>query len=281
MLRIAHVQHFRATSGLGLPFICYLGDFSGELPFYNRKHAAAEMLLMAEWCRDLDKPVLFDVGANNGFVATQLAQLLRKRSPQIYAFEPVPSTFAQLVFAVDQLGLKETVFPIPTALSARSGLCRISFNRSQSLFAQVRDDDLNIRAGAESSWVPMATIDQAIDSLGVRPSLVKIDVEGFEAYVLRGAAEVLNSEHPPAICLEWNPVALSEVNCSSAETAKCLAAYKLFYVDDFEGQRKAFGCPIEDPASLDWVCNLFAVPVREIGRWNSLQNRSGTLLHNL
>ena len=53
--------------------------------------------ICAAWLRTEEKPIVFDVGANVGFVATQLAQMLNGRSPTIYAFEPVPATFAKLV----------------------------------------------------------------------------------------------------------------------------------------------------------------------------------------
>jgi hypothetical protein len=105
-LRGLGVRQFRARSGLGLPYVCHVGDFSGEVPFYSPQHSTAEILLMAGWCREIEEPVIFDVGANNGFIATQLAQLLHDRSPKIYAFEPVPSTFAQLALSIEQLGLR-------------------------------------------------------------------------------------------------------------------------------------------------------------------------------
>ena len=121
-----------------MPYICHLGDFSGEVPFYSPRHSATEILLMASWCREIEEPVIFDVGANNGFVATQLAQLLRDRSPTVYAFEPVPSTFAQLALSIEWLDLHTWVRPICCAVSDSPGLCAISYNPRESLFAQVQ-----------------------------------------------------------------------------------------------------------------------------------------------
>ena len=42
-----------------------------------------------------------------GFFATQLAQMLARQSPEVYAFEPVPTTFVKLVQSVNQLGLND------------------------------------------------------------------------------------------------------------------------------------------------------------------------------
>ena len=158
-LRLAGVKHIRATSGLGLPYICHLGDFAGEIPFLDKRHSVEELSVMAEWCRTIERPVIFDIGANNGFIAAQLAQLLKDRQPRIYAFEPIPSTFAQMSLAVESLGLTEFVFPVCCAVSDVPGIATLAFNPRESLFAQVRDDTLNARAGAEKATAALVTVD--------------------------------------------------------------------------------------------------------------------------
>jgi hypothetical protein len=55
-------------------------------------------------------------GRGRRSVATQLAQMLAARSPTIYAFEPVPTTFAKLVQSVHRLGLNDRVHPIAAAV---------------------------------------------------------------------------------------------------------------------------------------------------------------------
>ena len=77
ILSSAGMQRFVATSALGHPFVCHLGDFLGENPFYNRDAFRIELELCAAWLRTEEKPVVFDVGANVGFWSTHLAQCLR------------------------------------------------------------------------------------------------------------------------------------------------------------------------------------------------------------
>jgi len=267
VLRAAGVKHFRARSGLGLPFICHVGDFAGEVPFFGPTHSIKEIILMSSWCRAFEQPVIVDVGANNGFIATQLAQLLRERQPRIYAFEPVPSTFAQLRLSIDRLGLAEFIVPVCCALSDTNGIAKIFYNPRESLFAQVRADSSNARAGGCLTLSPTMTLDQAVGSFAVAPSLIKIDVEGFEAHVLRGAANLLTKPEPPAICFEWNPLTTSEVNSSVAEIARILENYRFHYIDDFEGQRKPFGEEVTNLDELTWACNLFAVPENAVANW--------------
>jgi FkbM family methyltransferase len=267
LLRHAGVKHFRATSGLGLPFICHVGDFAGEVPFYYPAHSKKEIVLMAAWCGTFENPVIVDVGANNGFIATQLAQLLRARNPRIYAFEPVPTTFAHLKLSIDRLGLDEFIVPICGALSDSNGIAKIFYNHCESLFAQVRADSSNTRAGSCSTLSPTMMLDQALGSLAVTPLLIKVDVEGLEAHVLRGAVNLLSQAEPPALSFEWNPLTASEVNSSLSEIPDMLPGYRLYYIDDFEGQRKPFGTEIAMPTELAWACNIFAVPRTATDKW--------------
>jgi len=250
-----------ARSGLGYPFLCHVGDFSGEVAFYNRGLSRAEIQLMAEWCRRHPQSLVFDVGANVGFVATQLAQAGKSANCSILAFEPVYDTFAKLTESIQKLGLQNQIFPVCCAVSDRAGgVCSVAFDKSKSLFAQVRQNKVKARIGSTLTWCSEVTLDLVVESIGRRPALLKIDVEGYEAHVLRGARALLQSPSAPVICFELNPMTLGEVGSSVASVAAELRGYRFFYVDDFEGQKIPLGKEIPDLVSLTWCCNLFAAP---------------------
>jgi FkbM family methyltransferase len=260
MLRTLRVTHFRATSGLGHPYICYLGDFIGENPYYNRDSGRPEIVLMAAWCRGFERPVIVDVGGNLGFFATQLAQLLRQHQPVIYSFEPVPYTFQRLAQSVRTLGLTPFVQPINCALSSAPGLVCVSYSEKNTMLSRVSRDGGKERGLDAVTWAAAVTVDQAMGALDDRCTLMKVDVEGHEVRVLRGAQGELGRLDRPALCCEINPEALCGAGHSVRELAEMLTGYRCFYLNDWEGQRLALGEPIADVAGIDWTCNIFAVP---------------------
>lgn len=283
LLRGLGVKHFRARSGINnQPFICHLGDSSGENPFYNFTSSRAEIVLMAMWCRQFTEPVILDVGGNVGFVATQLAQLLREQRPHVFSFEPVPLTFQRLLSSVRLLELEDCVYPICSALSDTQTLSRITYSEWDTMFAQISAHEPNSRVGDKTAWCSTLTIDQVDAVIGGSPALVKIDVEGHEVSVLKGAVGVLSREDAPGICLESNPFTLAECHSTVEELMRQLNRYDLFYLSDFEGQQMNFAEPITDLASIDWVCNIFAVPQTPLGkqRWTEAVSAAKSLLNS-
>jgi FkbM family methyltransferase len=265
-LQVLGVKSFTALSGLGYPFLCHVGDFAGEVAFYNRTHSQTEIECMAKWCRRFPDPLVFDIGANVGFVATQLAQATKTADCRIFAFEAVHQTFEKLTESIRVLGLQSQIVPVCCAVSEQGdGVCSIAFNPRESLFAQVRQDALNLRAGTSLAWCSIVTLDAVAHSIGRKPTLLKIDVEGHEAHVLRGARGLLRAADAPVICFELNPTTLGEVGSSAEAVAAELGAYECYYLDDFEGQKLPLGHEIADMSSLTWPCNVLAAP-RSVSR---------------
>jgi hypothetical protein len=104
---------------------------------------------------------------------------------------------------------------------------------------------------------------------------LKVDVEGNEVAVLRGAQSLLSRPDRPAILFEYNPVALMECGSSVATLLDLLSGYTLHYVNDLRGQTFPFGDRIQDIEQIGWTCNLFAVPLTEHSarRWTSVLQR--------
>ena len=260
ILRRTGCKSFVTKSWLGYRYVCHVGDFLGENPYYNRDAFRGELEVCAAWLRGDDKPVVFDVGANVGFWSTHLAQMIAARSPQIYAFEPVPPTFGKLLESVERLGLASAVHPVAAAVLDAPRSVQLSYSPWDSLFAQVSGTGLNSRVGDRLVFAAGLTLDGFSHSLGIVPTLIKVDVEGSEVDVLRGAQRLLACEDKPALMFEYNPLTLSEAGMGPAALQEQLKGYALYYVDDFERQKRRMGGVVTSLSELSWVCNIFAVP---------------------
>jgi FkbM family methyltransferase len=238
------VRRYPARSGLGYDFLCHIGDLA-EYPYYHRSAFQHELAICTGWLREVEKPVVFDVGANVGFFATQLAQMLARQALEVYAFEPVPTTFAKLVQSVQHLDRR----PV-----------HLSFSDRNSLYAQVAACG-RPRTGDALAHAPGMTLDDFHSFVGVLPALIKIDVEGSEIAVLRGARRLLARADRPALLFEYNPDTLNECGAAIDAFHELLAGYALYYVDDFEGRKMPFGCRIARVEDAKYACNLFAVPL--------------------
>jgi FkbM family methyltransferase len=129
---------------------------------------------------DLD--VCFDVGANVGMYTA----LFARRARTVFAFEPSPRNLAYLHRLVALNGLQRVTI-VPLAVAASTGLDAFGCGRNHAEGHLARD-------GTQ----PVATVslDEFVSHYAVVPTLVKIDVEGAEADVLRGARRVLSSHRP-------------------------------------------------------------------------------------
>jgi hypothetical protein len=73
------------------------------------------------------------------------------------------------------------------------------------------DSGLVAVTGASNTLIPVRTLDSEVQELGLVPSIVKIDVEGWELEVLKGAEFIL-TRYRPLLFLSLHPEALDRLN---------------------------------------------------------------------
>ena len=261
ILKKTGFKYFKAMSNFKIPYIVCLGDYFSENPFFNPEIGSEEIIGCAAWCMDKDRPVIFDIGAHCGYLSTHFAALLNKVNPQIYSFEPVSQTYFDLVLTINKLKLQNNVFPIHAALSNADGVLTLNSSRWLSMMAQVIADNKKESIPVENKHIALSTtINKVSDSLGIFPDLIKLDVEGYESFVLQGADQILQADNKPAICIEWNPATLAQCGSSVSALASQLKGYDIYYINDYEFGKKKFLEKINDVTDIPWVCNLFALP---------------------
>ena len=147
-----------------------------------------------------DDSIVADVGANQGLYTLWLARVAT--SGRIYAFEPDPELFECLEQNVRNNQLTN-VSAIRAAASDRSGTLALTankLNRGDNRVARVPDSGLE--------QVKAFTIDEIVSHSHL--DLLKIDVQGFEIEVLRGARETMGNNRNLTIVFEFWPYGLRQ-----------------------------------------------------------------------
>lgn len=143
----------------------------------------------------------FDVGANIGLMAAPI--LNQQPECHVVSFEASPSVLPYLRRTIEGSPYHNRWKLVPKAVGAKLG--RVSFNLSgeaDSVYDGIRSTGRV--ASVSECEVELTTLDETWRQLGSPPlSHIKIDVEGGELDVLRGARECLRSERP-VVLLEWN-----------------------------------------------------------------------------
>ena len=146
--------------------------------------------------------VVVDVGANYGYTTTYFASEV---GPEgfVLSIEPEPDTRALLEHNVRSSGY-QTVEIVAAAAGDRSGT--ISLYRSATNFANHSLNGSLVPNVRDAVQVEVVTVDELCASrLGDRlPTVLKIDVEGWEWATLEGARRTLE-QAKPAIWLEYWP----------------------------------------------------------------------------
>ena len=160
-------------------------------------------------CADVPRPVVFDVGANVG----DYSLLVRRHLPSavIYAFEPARSVYAELARRVSSDGNRGGPFNLGFSDSAQTldlysytvGGQEVSLLSSLDQRRPTQALEVKTRA---SERVRVETIDRFCAAEGVgRIDFLKLDVEGHELSVLRGARRMLDERRIAMLQFEFGP----------------------------------------------------------------------------
>ena len=134
--------------------------------------------------------IFYDVGSNWGHISLHVAG--KPFRGQIHAFEPMPGTYRDLCSVVQQAGLEDQITCHNLALS----------NDNATKHIRAPDSVTSGNAEISPDGIGVAVQSARLDELDVpRPSVMKVDVEGHEGEVFRGAKKTL-AEHKPMIVFE-------------------------------------------------------------------------------
>jgi len=211
-----------------------IGEFNGGIRFtgfptfsqyWIRRHGMDhEDLRIVQRVRatTTDQPVAIDIGANLGLFSFALAKAGFHR---VYACEPIPETYNCLLanMRLNPL-LADRITPCETGIGANDTQMTFSYSNvspGQSKIASAAND-LEEITDVECK---LMTLPSLCDQYRIQKiDFVKIDVEGFESSVIKGAMPLLEAGRVKFIYAEVIPQALSEAGSSIQEFSELMEA---------------------------------------------------------
>jgi len=201
--------------------------------------------------------IVFDIGANIGYHAALFASLINPDG-RLIAFEPQSALLPNL---------RRTIEAIPHATLFE---CLLSDQPGEAKL-HVPEHGYHMLAGMSDPGVPSHAVACAVETLDrlhmsgeiPLPDFIKIDVEGAEPLVLRGARQLLDRSDAPIVFFEQWDGAVERCRCRRGDTVEILRSlaepcFELFLVSE-EGLRRI-------AADIPEKCNLLAVPLSRKSR---------------
>jgi FkbM family methyltransferase len=138
----------------------------------------SELAFLTQFLRPGD--AVIDVGAHVGLLSVASAHLVGS-SGRVVSIEPHPRVYGYLTENVDLNGLRnvETI------------QCAVGRERGVNVLSDESSDDWNFLGAEQGVEVAVSPLDELIP-IDLSPSLLKVDVEGYERFVFEGARRTLD-----------------------------------------------------------------------------------------
>ncbi|MDP9230805.1 MAG: FkbM family methyltransferase [Bacteroidota bacterium] len=152
---------------------------------------------------------ILDVGAHFGLYSVYMQKL---SGGKVYSFEPTPTTITILKKTLELNNVKNNVEVVEAAAAGQTGKAVFFVDEfpgsvSNSL---VQYGDRNVTG----YQVDIIALDEFVQSKNIKVDFIKIDAEGAELSVLKGAVNILETQRP-IIILAMHPSAIAARNESN------------------------------------------------------------------
>ena len=132
---------------------------------------------------------IIDAGGYVGDTALLFSSYTDKN---IHVFEASPSNM-DIIRETIRLNQLENIVPVSKALGEKSGMATFSLGERNSCNSLVERPGYNYPNHIE---VPVITLDDYVRENNLEVGLIKVDIEGGEQLLLKGAVETIRTQHP-------------------------------------------------------------------------------------
>ena len=266
--RLRGGRPFRYQAAPGFPFACVPASSSSRYIFLHSYQEQLEAQAAARWLRPGDGGV--DVGANVGYFACLFAAKAG-RDGKVIALEPSPRTFEFLQQTVSLLELPQVALENVCALDADQP---VRFMAATSELADCQQS-MRVDAAERGNFHEVEATGTTLNALirkhqiEGRVSFVKIDVEGAEPLVLKGASQLFDPARLPFFIVEIHQEALGNFQFAPRDVLAFFPGQDFHRfivprsVSDATPERP-YGIPyaFAENGELPCNCNLLALPRR-------------------
>jgi FkbM family methyltransferase len=194
--------YYPLNDGWGLTYLS-----TGQPFFVNTedRNITPWILMGGHWETNVDRILcayvkpgmrVLDIGANMGYYAVKLGTKVGPGGTLI-AFEPNPEVYDVCVENLKINGLTGHAKVLRLALGDRAGSATLTRSRSNMASANLlADQDADV-----SFEVEVATLDACLGE-AAPVDLIKLDAEGYESFILKGAAQTLARSPSCAVMIE-------------------------------------------------------------------------------
>jgi hypothetical protein len=175
---------------------------------YKKEYASYEPETIEAWEElTAEKELVLDIGAYTGLFT--LIASRKNGSKRCISIEPNPISFKKLEnnMRLNHRAESVSALNIGAGLSISTAQLKVPALRMGSSAVQFSDSEVNRDT---SEWITLAnieisTIDEILSSIETRVNAIKIDVEGYEMNVLKGAVLCLTNDKPDILleCLSY------------------------------------------------------------------------------
>jgi FkbM family methyltransferase len=201
--------------------------------------------------------VVLDIGAHVGYYTLVAARAVGP-SGKVHAFEPCAETLSLLRTNVRANGFANVeIHPFAAGSGDSKRTLHVTGSSdSHGLFPHPLTETVRT---TEVRTVRAAQVVQG------RVDLVKIDVEGAEFEVLDGMRDLVSSEDPSVLIVEWNPACLRNAGQDPLELPRCLAELGFTNISVLDDRRRLVRSVSDTQEEIDsgspppwWYVNLWA-----------------------
>ncbi len=194
-----------------------------------------------------ENDIAVDIGANFGWYTTLFAKQVGKNG-KVFSYEPNEKTYKTLRNNINANGYEKIVSAKNCGIGSERSQASLVVDEGESAIGYMDTKNVGEQSNSQKT-IEIHAIDELLAEHIGKIAYVKIDVEGFEPFVMRGAKKLFSHKNAPILQLEFNVEALERQSIDSEDFALSLNELpmnifvehkgELIPVDNFDGRTNA------------------------------------------